>query len=560
MADLTVRKLTKSPVRVDIAENHGWRRLTGDHGVLWLKGVLVGTDEATLSSDLSSAGPEGGASVIATLHGNFAVVFECGNWVLAATDHIGSIPLTYARDGEAWAIDSEARRLAHMFGLTDVEPDALVAIAMEGYTIGRSSFYRGLNALEPGEAVIFQAGKSEPNRQRYYVYRPRPSGETVSRRRLLEVTRSVFEKMIVTLDGRTVVVPLSAGLDSRLVVSALYELGYRNVLCFSYGQPGNHEARAGQRIAAQLGFPWTFVANSQQQQQVTFASTECRAFVAFADTLQAIPFQQDFHAVGELKRSGFVPGDAIFVNGQSGDYITGNHIPQSLIGSLVESDEESRWRRVFEAIVAKQLDLWATLKTSENLTRLDGLLRDELVEIEHWFESSDGDYALYEASEFRNRQSKYVIAGQRTYEWFGYGWRLPLWDRDYLDFWATVPLADKANQSLYREMLVEANWGEVWGQGWTFEQRIVPGWTRFLRFALKAAHAPLGRDRWHRFERQYLEWWTDVVCNYAIVPYSRVINDTRGHRNAIAWHVERYLSDKGYQIDGKPIEAASQCA
>ena len=554
MSGISPNKLASSPVRIDVAETHGWRRLTTARGVLWLKGVLIGVDDATLGRDLSATGPDGAVELITALDGNFALVFAGDDWAAAATDRVGSIPLAFARDGEVWVIDSEARRLSQALGLTEVEPDALIAIAMAGYTIGRSIFYRGIDALEPGEIVTFSVGDPEPARQQYFVYRPRPSEEAASRKGLLDITRGIFEKMIATLDGRRVVVPLSAGLDSRLVVSALSELGYRNVQCFSYGQPGNHEARAGQRIAAQLGYPWTFIANNPQQQQVTFASSECRAFVAFADTLQAIPFQQDFHAVGELKRSGFAPADAVFVNGQSGDYISGNHIPKSLTALLATTDDRARWSYVFEAVAAKQLDLWACLKTPDNLTRLEGLLRDELVQLDHRFYGSSSEFALYEESEFRNRQSKYVVAGQRTYEWFGFEWRLPLWDRDYLEFWATVPLADKANQRLYRETLVEANWGRVWGQEWTFERRIVPAWARLLRLALKAAHAPLGRHRWHRFERRYMEWWTDIVCNYAIAPYRRVMHDSRGHRNAIAWHVERYLLDKGYNIDGTPFK------
>ncbi len=548
-------KPEKSNVRIDIVETFGWRRFDTCYGVLWLKGTLIGLDTDTLGRNLIDAGLEGASESIATLHGNFAVVFETADWTLAATDRVGSIPLSFAHDGDNWVIDSEARRLSQKLGLTESEPDALISIAMAGYTIGRSTFYRDLSALEPGETVTFSLGRMEPERNRYYVYRPYSDRGVASSQQLLEVTQRIFEKMISTLDGRTVMVPLSAGLDSRLVVSALYEFGYSNVRCFSYGQLGNHEAEAGRRIAEHLGYPWTFIANSPRQQEATFASVSCQAFVAFADTLQAIPFQQDFYAVGELKRSGFAPEDAIFVNGQSGDYISGNHIPQILTKTPIKADVEVRWGNVFEAMAYKQFDLWASLKTEENLARLDGLLRDEFAQIDQWFDDTNGDYSIFEIAEFRNRQSKYVVAGQRTYEWFGFDWRLPLWDRDYLDFWADVPLADKAGQRLYREMLVTADWGGVWGHQWKFKRRIVPTWISFLRFIFKVLHAPLGRSRWHRFERRYIEWWTDVICNYSIVPYGQVLRDRCGHRNAIAWHARRYLQDKGYGIDGLPIES-----
>ena len=41
---------------------------------------------------------------------------------------------------------------------------------------------------------------------------------------------------------------------------------------------------------------------------------------------------------------------------------------------------------------------------------------------------------VYEILEYENRQCKYVINGQRLYEYFKYEWRLPLWDNLYLDF------------------------------------------------------------------------------------------------------------------------------
>lgn len=536
-------------IRVDLDAAIGWRRVGAGSDALWFKGHLYGAaDPATIAAKLAAAGLAGAADAIAELDGHFALVFEGPGWTMAATDRIASIPLAYASDGDGWAIDGEAVRLAQRLGLGEIEPGAALAIAMAGYTIGRASLYRGIEALAPGEAVLFRGG-ADPERRRYYAYAPRPRGDGASAKDLLRVTRRVFEKTIAGLDGRTVLIPLSAGLDSRLVASALAELGYRNVKCFSYGRIGNHEALAGRRIAERLGLPWTFVPHSPAQQKAHFESADCRAYERYADTLQAIPFQQDFHAVQTLKENGYAPQDAVFVNGQSGDYITGHHIPDALLEPSGGSDEEAAWRRVLDAAIAKHFDLWSSLKTPGNLARIERLLRDDLAEAGLGPGDPAEDFARYEASEFRNRQSKYVVAGQRTYEWFGFEWRLPLWDREYLDFWAAAPLAAKARQRLYRETLVAADWGGVWGDGFWPARTITPGWMRPIRFAAKAAHAPLGRARWHRFERRYIAWWIDPVCNYAAAPYAVVARDRRGQRNAISWHAERYLGARGLDIE-----------
>jgi hypothetical protein len=169
----------------------------------------------------------------------------------------------------------------------------------------------------------------------------------------------------------------------------------------------------------------------------------------------------------------------------------------------------------------------------------------------------ENDFALYEMSECLNRQIKYVVAGQRSYEWHGYDWRLPLWDNDFLDFWTAAPLAAKAGRRLFRETFAECNWGGVWGGEWEFPQTMIPAWLRPLRLAAKVMHAPLGRARWHRFEKRYFGWAMDEVCNYAVAPYGRVARDRRGHRNASSWQAEKYLAAKGLGFDGLPLGGAA---
>jgi hypothetical protein len=193
------------------------------------------------------------------------------------------------------------------------------------------------------------------------------------------------------------------------------------------------------------------------------------------------------------------------------------------------------------------------LKTPETLAKVHRLLRDDLSRAGAALGEPEEDFALYELSELRNRQSKYTVAGQRAYEYLGFEWRLPLWDNAYLDFWERVPFALKFRQRLYREMLEAEDWGGVWGTGWSTPRVVSPGWIRLLRLAAKAAHAPLGHRRWHAFERRVFAWWMDVTANYAVVPYRRVLGDRRGQRNAISWHAEAYLAGKGLALDGRTI-------
>ena len=106
--------------------------------------------------------------------------------------------------------------------------------------------------------------------------------------------------MAESADGRTIAVPLSAGLDSRLIVSGLKRIGYGNVKCFAYGLPGNYEAAASRKIAGALGFDWRFVPLTPASQRRHFAGAERRDYLRQADSLCSSPFSQDLSALRVL--------------------------------------------------------------------------------------------------------------------------------------------------------------------------------------------------------------------------------------------------------------------
>ena len=124
-------------------------------------------------------------------------------------------------------------------------------------------------------------------------------------------------------------------------------------------------------------------------------------------------------------------------------------------------------------------------------------------------------------------QSKYVIGSVRTYEYFGHEWRLPFRDVEYLDYWENAPLSAKAHQSLYKEALVESNWGGVWRDGDVNPNRISPRWIIPVRFFFKVVFAVSFACGWHRFERRYLDYFMATTCSHAPWPYFDVVRDKR---------------------------------
>jgi asparagine synthase (glutamine-hydrolysing) len=152
--------------------------------------------------------------------------------------------------------------------------------------------------------------------------------------------------------------------------------------------------------------------------------------------------------------------------------------------------------------------------------------------------------------EYQDRQAKYVVSGQRTYDALGLDWRLPLWDDEYIQFWRRAEASLKRGQGLYRRVLEKDNWGGVWQNIPVNAKTIRPRWLIPLRLTAKALHAPMGRQAWHRFERRAFSWWMDPLRLSAVVPYRRALASRDDARHALAWITDRYLGQHGVTIAG----------
>ena len=542
---------------IGLVAGNSWHRFISGEVILWAKGYLIGEGFEHLANRLAahdSLDETALGDILLALDGHWALAATGRGWAFAAVDRIRSIPLIWARAGAEVIVDQDSGRTARRLDLTEtqIDTDAALAVGLAGYTIGDDTLYPKVRQIGPGGFLfVDESGVETPRRyHRWTPWLPDDVAPDDLVAPLGELHQRLIDKLIAGANGRSIAVPLSAGLDSRFVAAGLRAAGYDNVICFAYGLPDNREAAISRVIAKRLGYPWHFVKFSNRAMRRAMASDDHAAFRASADSLTGIHFPQDYLALRQLRDNGAIGPDSIMVNGQSGDFITGNHIPNNLLVARHDRAPAARRKAVIDALLARHFKQWAHLQTPDNFDRLARRLGREIdaIGMPH---TASGDHGIYEYCEFQDRQSKYVVGGQRVYEHFGLEWRLPLWDQDYLDFWARAPLVAKAHQQLYRRVLEKQNWGGVWRDDIPVNPtRIRPHCLRFARLGFKALHAPLGRERWHAFERRYLTYFMTPICAFAIRPWHEVAFDGRGHMSAIAYYNEDYLAEKGFSLNG----------
>lgn len=536
-----------------IEAGHGWRISSIGPAQVWVKGDVSDSDIAAVFQGLSDESDAASVRVaLSNLSGHFAIVVRHTNWVCAAVDRIRSIPLVWACDAEGrLRIAQEGRKL--LADLDDsqkaVDFDQALSVALSGYTIGEATLYKEIKTLLPGH-FLFKKG-DQVVAGKYHRFTPwkadqAPGNDAVERSRLADLTLEILQELIDRAGDRTVALPLSAGLDSRLIAAGLKHLGYSNVVCFAYGRAGNHEAETSRIIAERLGYPWHFVPYTNRSMSEIFASDDYADYRGYADSLTGVHFPQDYPAITSLLADGHLPQDCILVNGQSGDFITGNHIPATLeTKSRQPADTGSRVERIIDALITKHFKQWRFLMSDGNMARIRAMLRAEIISLTEGEMPDDltVDYGVYEVSEFVDRQSKYVVNGQRLYEFLGIEWSMPLWHDRYLSYWADRPISQKYKQRLYRDMLIEENWAGVWRDIPVNKKLIRPRWLIPIRLAMKILHAPLGRERWHRFERYCFEYLMSPLCGYAVRSWREIAGDARGPWTAISPHIEDYLDE-----------------
>jgi len=385
---------------------------------------------------------------IQTLNGSFAVVIETDNYIFAAVDRLRSIPLFYGTADNKFFLSDDANWVRNQVEDSHMDEIATKEFLLTGYVTGSETLFPNVKQLQAGECLWVEKcdGKPDITTYRYYRYVHHDffnASEKDLYPLMDQVLVNVFERLLESTNGRTLVIPLSGGLDSRLIVAMLKRLGRENVICFSYGRKGNWESEISKKVAKKLGYQWEFVHYTRRKWRQWFQSDERRDYYKYGDGLSSIAVIQDWPAIWELKKAGKIPEDSVFVPGHTGDFICGGHIPHNFTSIQHVGKDE-----VVKAIWKKHYSLWDWSKQSEKLgpifkkrvlSQLSGMPMD----------TPEDAANAFECWEWHERQAKFIVNSCRVYEFWGYDWRIPLWGNEMMDFWARVPLMLRVRKKLY---------------------------------------------------------------------------------------------------------------
>jgi asparagine synthase (glutamine-hydrolysing) len=467
------------------------------------------------------------------LQGNFSfLIKDKDKKVIACVDKIRSFPLFYSYSDKTLFISDSPHTIREKIN-TNKEYLSFLEFQMSGYVSGRDTLFKEIKQLQAAEFLYYDGSKIDV--RNYYLFY-QPKNIELSEEKLIDklhdINCSIFKRLIQRLNGRPVLLALSAGLDSRLILCLLKYLKYDNINTFSYGIPGNWDARWAATIARKLKVNWFFLPYTRGLGQKVFSSQEYLDYAQFAHRYTSLPFILDFPALWQLKRSNKLPDNTVMLNGQTGDFISGNHISDSF-----NQDKVSR-EVFFQAVIKKHYSLWENLHTEDNLRKIKNKITGVLpLPLQ---ENMDRDYAmkLYELWECRERQAKYVINGQRPYDFFKLSWELPLWDDQYLYFWSALPFKYKFKQTLYKKYLEKFDFFAVF-RNVNFYKYSSPAYINLFKYFFWI----FGKKRFY-YRKMLLSYWQNDAYYYSLYSYKEYLKYAKYHRSAISYHIRHFLENE----------------
>ena len=395
-------------------------------------------------------------------------------------------------------------------------------------------------SLGPAEIIYGNINSRKLSRFKYFEYHRTLKKKKIKKKQFIhnldDILNKIFDSLINVVGDKPIYIPLSGGLDSRLILSKLTEKGVKNIHSFSYGLKGNSDALVAKKISEHLNVKWNFFKFNKDEFRRMYFSEFKNSYDDFSDHFSVLPNYQDLFYLKKMQREGFFKKDSYIINGQSGDFNTGMHIPDSLYN--FDKNFSNKYKSILlKRIINKHFELSDTIKNISGVNYKESL-NLSLNKIKGSCVSD-----IYERWEYEERQCKYVVNGQRAYEYLNLNWSLPLWHSDFVKFWTTVPLKYRFKQNLYRSYLNGWNYKDVFTK-YTKQATAFTGYQEVLvKFLSIFLGVIFSKDDKNRI-LGYLDYSSRLGSFYQIFGYKNFIKNRSRVKNAIPFHIEEWLRKK----------------
>ena len=437
---------------IELEDNNSYKWLHNEkvymRGNIFFKGKICEIDEITHLFDEAAAQDQDHiADLLREFDGNFNVIYlsRTGE-VIACSDRVRSMPLLLWNLSSGGIIIKDELS-ENLIRKTGIRQDKLSCFRHCLYVDNDYTLFNNVRQIGAGKYALIRS--NEIYIYNYYKYEYAKERNTEKEKcvdLIYDSYMEMIDRVLKVLNGRQAVIPLSGGHDSRLMLWLLAELGYDNVITYTYGIKGNGESLVSQNVAKYFGIKSYFVQYKEKPMQKLFKEY-VYDYSMKSSSGTGVPCLQEWYAVWWLKDNEIINEDTFIIPGYTGDFLQGCHLSRDAIKKKNWSFEElinhirvryyreydQRYKYMKEYILNAIIE--DVLQTSPQKEMYSSDELNEIVE----------RYDLY------NRQSKYIVNAVRAYDYWGIKWLTPMFEKNQLDVWGGIDNSLRYNRILQLE-------------------------------------------------------------------------------------------------------------
>ncbi|CBJ83423.1 conserved hypothetical protein [Xenorhabdus bovienii str. Jollieti] len=379
---------------------------------------------------------------IKNFNGFFSIIFYHEDNVILITDHIRSIPIIYALNENELIISDIAINIRENLTISEINNSAKTEIILNSFVAGDETLSKNIKQVEAGCIVIIKEKTIEKQYYNIRINNTYDYDNVEFYNKNKKILSDSIQRLINFANGRKIVIPLSAGYDSKLIATLLKKSNYNNIISYSYGRENCDEIKKSKQVANSLNIPWIFIDYGKFNFKKHITDKNTQNYMLYACNYVSLPHTQDFLAVKYLKDNNLIPNDSIFVPGHS----IASAFP--LINKNIDKIKSTR--EIVDHIYNLYYNNDPYLK-KKNKNAIKNKIKEIIKTAGYYDNSHLSDVILFWAA--YEDDVKFIINSIKVYEFFGYTFWLPLWDKNYSDFWMQTSHKFKYHRTWYEHFI-----------------------------------------------------------------------------------------------------------
>jgi len=386
------------------------------------------------------------------INGFYNITYIKNGALFLLTDAVRSMPLYYKCENEQWFVSDSYEKLFPQSFDASIEAELEYA----GFISSDRTLDKNIRQVEAGELIRIDSKGIQKIRIWDFlsIQKDEISNSKCRHIDIEKIVDSTIDRFLQVAGNRKILIPLSGGIDSRLL---LYAIKLRNpenkIIAFTFGRKDSEEVKISRQIASELNIEWHFIEYTKETWKRISSSRQFREYCKLVHGGVSVPNLQVFPALYELKQLGVICEDTIALPGHAADFVAGSHISPELL-SLEERNLPRYLRNKHYSLKRP---------SGETNQMFDQKVETWVSDLKNQLGEGISVQNLAEMFNHRERQSKFIVNSNKYYEYFGLKWWMPYWDLEFANFWKKISIIERATSDIWSDFVrhyEKANFGK----------------------------------------------------------------------------------------------------